>query len=292
VRSKFRENLVISLVIAWLVFTVALISWWFIFGLHQLAELHALQPSADSARYKSMLTWEAATLILCVCIGAAALVFLVLRELRLGKQIRIFFATFAHELKTPLASLSLQVESLRSKIGDQAVAPIIERISADAARLGMQLENSLLFAGLSSTSFFAEKVRLSDVLNDLRRNWEELSILVERDCIVYVDKRAFETILKNILQNSALHGKANQVKFSVEKIEPDGVLLKVRDDGVGLKGSISGIGRPFFRPYSGSGNGLGLYIVKKLVGRMQGKFDFKSDLNGVEVELMLKGQIA
>src|SRR4051812_47119943 len=113
---KRYANLI--LVTTWLLFTVSLAVWWMIFGLKQNEKL-ALQAHAvpeEVFRGQRMLHWEGAVLVLMLLIGGLALLYFTLKEADRHKRVKQFFATLTHELKTPLASLRIQVESLQEDL--------------------------------------------------------------------------------------------------------------------------------------------------------------------------------
>src|SRR3989344_8865891 len=102
------------IVAGWLAFSVALAGWWVIFAYRFIsaAMRHDLADSVSLEAKQRMLVYEGVSLIVCLIAGGIALAYYVLREHKRNEQIRQFFAAFTHDLKTPIASLRLQAESL------------------------------------------------------------------------------------------------------------------------------------------------------------------------------------
>ena len=99
-------------------FTVALASWWLIFGLSQARHLGALEgpDAAQVGRVTRMLVWEGVMLVAMLMAGGAALLVAIGREQRRRRELRAFFMAFTHDLKTSLSSLRLQAEALREDL--------------------------------------------------------------------------------------------------------------------------------------------------------------------------------
>lgn len=278
---------------AWLIFTLSLIVWWLIFGFRQVERIAALDHAAASqmARYQRMLLWEGATLVMLLAGGAAALSYYMVREMRERAAVQKFFATFTHELKTPLASLRLQAEALAESSKDKAQSTLLERLMSDAARLAMQLDNCLFLANLSAQRLCRERVQLSEVCAALHSQWPALSMVLKQDCLLQVDRRAFESILNNLMRNSLTHGRASKVEISPAACGAGKVQITFRDNGTGFKGDSRRLGMLFERFYAGSGSGIGLFLVKRLAQAMGGALKIPAVENGFEALLILPGEV-
>jgi signal transduction histidine kinase len=275
-KSRFFQYLRYSLLGTWIVFTTSLAGWWYIFGVQQTHHILALEhhPSPLMAKHFKMLAWEGATFFVCLLAGGVAIAYFMIQEVRHKQRLQIFFSTFTHELKTPLASLRLQAESLKEDLQDSAHAKLVDRLVSDTDRLTIQLENSLFLANERSREMLSEKISLESVISTLRAHWPQLTIEQSGDCYVYADRRALDCVFTNLLQNASLHGKAKNIKISSAPAGKNSVKIEVRDDGRGFQGDVRQLGRLFNRAYSGSGNGIGLYLVRKLSRRMGGNVEF------------------
>ena len=295
-------SLKLSAAVIWLVLTVALAIWWMIFGIQQIKRFVGIQRAANPAigesisieimRQHRMLVSEGSTLITLLLAGGAALLYFIFSEVRRARRIQNFFAAFTHDMKTSLASLRLQAESLEEDLKDVAQNKIARRLVKDTVRLELQLENSLLLASPEDSLLLIEPCDIHDVLQPLMHHWPELEIVVRGDGIVQGDGRALESIFKNLFQNSVVHGRANRLDVMVETGDPGYLRIRVQDNGRGFSGDRSKLGEMFRRHASTSGSGLGLYLARNLTLRMNGIFEITdgSQQGGFSLQITLPGR--
>lgn len=274
--QRKTNRIVIALVGLWVVFTVTLAGWWLVFGLRQLALLNRLnlEGAADFHRHYQMLLWEGGILIISLIGGGLALFYYARREQKRHAQVEEFFAAFTHDAKTALASLRLQAESLREDFAGAEPNPLLDRLLSDTLRLQLQLENSLFLVNLTRGAFFLEPIGLSDRVDTLRHHWPALLITQSGDGVIMADARALESVLTNLVQNSVTHGHATEVGVSVKRGVDGRLSVRVSDNGHGFHGDLNELGKLFVRHTRGSGSGVGLYIVRQLVKRMNGTVNF------------------
>ena len=282
-------------VMLWFAFTLSLAAWQAIFSHRTLLELSNLSPidAEVLTRHTRMIRMESLTLVGLLILGGIALTLLIRNERRTNEKLREFFATFTHELKTSLSSLRLQAEVLEDSLSKIGSANRAQRILSDLTRIDLQLENSLGLARGDEENIFLERVSLKEMLSSLQHSFS-LPIHLNRDCELLVDRRAFESILKNLAQNSVLHGKAHALHLeALTEDAPDRVLLRIEDDGAGSLLSAEKLGILFSRPGSTSKNGIGLYLVRRLSQKMGGDVRFvPKGKMGFAVELHLRGSLS
>jgi signal transduction histidine kinase len=207
--TRARHRLLYVGAVLWLLLTVTLAGWWMWFGLAQAQQLRAL--SAPEARrlehVQRMIVWEGSTFIGLLVGGGIALVVSIRREQARQHAVEAFFMAFTHDLKTALASLQLQAESLSEDLPDAAANPNMTRLLKDTLRLGVQLENSLYFAQPEG-HLLVEPVSIAKFIERTAADWPELNVRVEGDETVLADARALESVWRNLLQNAVIHGGA------------------------------------------------------------------------------------
>src|SRR3982075_3192266 len=271
-----QNRIVIALVGLWVVFTVTLAGWCVVFGLRQVDLLNRLkrEGASDFHRHYQMLLWEGGILILSLIGGGLALFYYARREQRRHAQVEEFFAAFTHDAKTALASLRLQAESLREDFANAEHSPLLDLLLSDTLRLQLQLENSLFLVNLARSAFFLEPISLRDRIDTLRHHWPDLLITQSGDGVIMADARALESVLTNLVQNSVTPGQASEVDLSIRRNDNGRLILRVSDNGHGFHGDLNRLGKLFVRHTRGSGSGVGLYIVRQLVKRMNGTIVF------------------
>src|SRR4051812_47485407 len=192
--NQRRHRLHIVGAIVWVMLTVSLASWWMVFGLEQARALRELgnPQAARLERVQRMLVWEGASFIALLVAGGTALVVGVLREQARQRSVEAFFMAFTHDLKTALASLQLQAESLSEDLPEAASNPNMARLLKDTLRLGLQLENSLYFAQPDG-HLLVEPVNIARFIERTAADWPDLHVRIEGDETVLADARALES---------------------------------------------------------------------------------------------------
>ena len=94
------------------------------------------------------------------------------------------------------------------------------------------------------------------------------------------DVRALESVLTNLVQNSVTHGQATEVDVKVNRAGDGRLIVCITDNGSGFQGDLDQLGKLFVRHTRGSGSGVGLYIVRQLVKRMNGTISFTGGSSG------------
>ena len=287
--DKRWEVIKLVLILCWLGFTVAFAIWWFQLNIGYIHELARIQPEQAEhwQRQRRMVFWEGLSWIVLLVLGGGALIGLVQKEKRRLRTIQQFFASFSHEIKTSLASLRLQAETLKDENVD---SPVLDRLVADTVRLQVQLENSLFLASQDDLQLYVQPLKLSQLLERMREQWPNLEIVSQTDATVMGDDRALRTIFSNLLQNAINHGAATRVEILVHP-RGDRLQIDVKDNGQGFTGDTDQLGQLFYRPTAKSGSGLGLYICRLLSGRMGGDLQAHPSSSGFHVELNLPGSV-
>ena len=271
-----HQRIVMLLVALWMVFTVTLAAWWLVFGLRQLERLKQVQLEGvgEFQNHYQMLIWEGGVLILSLIGGGVALFYYARREQKRHSQVEEFFTAFTHDAKTAIASLRLQAESLREDWAEAESSPLLERLLSDTVRLQLQLENSLFLVNLPNGRLLTEPVSLSHLIEVMRHHWPDLKITQSGDGVALADVRAVESVLANLIQNAVIHGRATHVNVHVEEAGEGRLRMLVADNGQGFAGNLDQLCKLFVRHARNSGSGVGLYLARQLMNRMNGKLSF------------------
>ncbi|MEQ1875796.1 MAG: HAMP domain-containing sensor histidine kinase [Bdellovibrionia bacterium] len=289
-KAAGRFHLPSFLAALWLAFSVSLAVWWLIFGLQQIDRLMQLQHevAGELVRQQRMVLSEGGFLILCLLIGGGSLLYYIRRESRRTAEIKEFFATFTHELKTSLASLRLQTESLEEDLrGSGGPEKLLGRLVNDTVRLELQLENSLFLAHADASRMVIENLHLKKAIRAVQRYFPQFKITLEKDVAIKADERALDSVLKNIIQNAVVHGQATEMIVAVDK-KADYVAISLLDNGKGFKGSANLLGKLFFRHTTKSGSGVGLFLSSSLMQKMGGSLEFPGSDSGFRVALRFR----
>lgn len=276
--ARHTDRIKLGLAVVWLIFTISLAGWWLIFGLRQ----------ADTTAVHRMLIGEGAALIASLILGGSALLYGIHRERTRHAAIEEFFAAFTHDLRTSLASLRLQVESLEEDFRERGEDnPLLARLLSDSVRLQLQLDNSLFYANRNG-KLFIEPVSLRRTVASIAEEYADLDVSLSGEMVVLADARALEVVLRNLFQNALIHGGADAIDIRLTDIGEGRVIVKIEDNGRGFAADAESLGRLFFRPAKNSGAGVGLYICRRLAKRMNGLLTLSRGPRGLVARLELQ----
>lgn len=270
-----RDSLKYGLAVAWLVVTVSLAAWWLVFGLSQARELQDAVGVGDRAlQVQRMLLWEGVVFIALLVGGGTALLVAIRSERGRRRQVQDFFTAFTHDLKTALASLRLQAEGLQEDLAGGPAIRSLERLAQDTVRLELQLDNSLHFAQ-PDARLQSETVDVSALAARAALDWPDLRVSIQPGLCARADERALLGIIRNLLQNAAVHGRARRVEIAGER-RAGRLAVRIHDDGVGAPAGIArALAAPFERISDTSGTAVGLYISQRLLSRMDGRLSIE-----------------
>ena len=196
-----------------------------------------------------------------------------------------FVASVSHELKTPLAQISLFAATLatRDRPFDERLQ-YLRIISREATRLGQLVDRILHFAGMSRAVVFSDSREDVDVYQELRdaiaaiepiaaARGTTIELIQRGNARLVLDRDAFRQLILNLLDNAVKFGPAGQqVRVSVALDRQDAV-IDVDDEGPGISESASAeIFDPFVRGTQRgvSGSGIGLAVVRDVTAQHGG----------------------
>jgi len=259
-----------------IVVTVALTLGWLFLGSEQARAAREVQTA------RLVVYFFGTILFLLLLAGLGLLVILLLREVRLNERQSNFISAVTHELKTPVASLRLYLDTLQLRdLPDVRRDDFYRTMRQDLDRLNATI-NNVLNAAMYTDRPIVDPQPLD--LAKLARRSIELTLTrhqLPREAIEYTgaealairgDAGALETAVLNLLDNAVKYSK-EPVAVEVEvRGGSDGLAhLRVKDQGIGMsRAHIAFIFNRFYRigaevRRSRTGTGLGLFIVKSVV---------------------------
>lgn len=206
-------------------------------------------------------------------------------------------ATVTHELKTPVASVRLLVDTLLdpNRVGMVDTKEYLELIGRENKRLGYLIDNFLSFSRMerNKSSFDRESIDPMAVAKESKEVFEERfsgrRFTLELRCMETVppilgDREALTTVLGNLLENALKYGGRNAEITLTLSSGRSGAEFSVADRGIGI--SRSDQKRIFRKFYQGKrtlsahagGVGLGLSIVSFIVSKHGGEVSVSSEL--------------
>lgn len=303
--KQYSIKFLFSSLFIWLFMVCLLGGWWGRFVLTQASYIAEIEKkigiNEETVKYhwnktQRMLYSESTVFFILLLLSGVGLFYLFWRDIKRARSISSFFATFTHELRTPLTSIRLQAESMVENLSENSEnSKWLNRLLEDLLHLEIQIEKTLELARIEGGgSVFTQPIKLKPWLKNFLTTWDtkvqfESSI---EESLIQADPMALKLILKNLFENSIKHSRCDPVKIQIFGA-PDqgGVLLHVRDDGVGFSGEEKNLGQLFKKGALSVGVGVGLYLVRVLMKKMGGWARFSSKKIGFESTLWFpKGQ--
>lgn len=208
---------------------------------------------------------------------------------------RDFVANVSHELKTPLAGLSLLAGTLQQAVHDdpEQAEQFAERVGIEIARLTDLVTDLLVLSRLEHRASAAADLQSVDlteitaaVVGGLRLQPEAARRTIELDAAspvwVHGDGRQLATLVRNLVENALRYNRSDGRVCVAVRRDDDTASLVVRDDGLGIPRQEQGrIFERFYRVDKArsretGGTGLGLSIVKHIAESHGGHVEVES----------------
>jgi len=225
--------------------------------------------------------------------GLGLLLLLLVREVRLNERQSNFVSAVTHELKTPVASLKLYLDTLELRdLSESRRQDFYRTMRQDIERLNATINNVLNAAMYTDRPVVDPQpldfARLAQRCTELTRTRHQLGAEAIRwdgpaSLVLRGNAQALETAVLNLLDNAVKYSK-DRVQIEVELgSHGDGqAFLRVRDHGVGMtRAHLALVFNRFYRigtevRRSRPGTGLGLFIVKAVVKSHHGTVSAES----------------
>lgn len=188
-----------------------------------------------------------------------------------------FINGFTHELKTPIASLKLFLETFsRHDLPREEQLKYLEYMKRDTSRLSDNVNRILNLGRLEDRNFKADFVR-QDLVALIENFLESTPHLFEEGKVHFtahvkeawmpIDTALFEMLMMNLITNALIYNKAKEKRVDIElSAEGKNLVIDFRDNGIGLdRSQLKKIFKKFYQVgKSSKGSGLGLYIVQNI----------------------------
>lgn len=210
------------------------------------------------------------------------------KQKKIHKDHLTFINCWIHQMKTPVSVINLQLQ-------DHEGEEIAFNIQPELDKIDKGLNMAMHFARLDEfqKDFLVEKVNLYteiiDIISKERRLFIKNKIMpkveIEKDLIVYTDKKWIKFVMEQIIINGVKYSK-NKGKYLTIKSRMSGqyIVLDIIDEGIGInKKDIKRIFEPFFTGENGrkfgESTGMGLYISKEVCNRLGHNIEVTSEIN-------------
>ena len=237
-----------------------------------------------AVKQTAIYTWTGILVVSLILITGAVATKAMGRQMKLNRLKNDFISTVTHELKTPLSSMRVLVDTLlegRYEDSTQA-SEYLQLIAKENVRLTRLIDNFLTFSRMDRNKQIFDLVRIdpADIVTEavdavqtrFKQEHCNFTVTVEDNLPpVLADKDAMVTVLVNLLDNAYKYSYENkQIELKVFADNKD-VCFMVKDDGIGMTSrQMKKIFDRFYQADSSlsrrvEGSGLGLAIVKYII---------------------------
>lgn len=233
--------------------------------------------------------------------------------------------SLSHDIRTPLTSIigytdAMKKELLKDGLNDKydlqnviennntlennnVIENYIDIVREKSYYLKEYLDNVFDWFKLNSNEFYLDlkDTEITELSRNIIKSWivifEEKDIdfdieIEEKEIICNLDQNAYARVINNIIQNAVEHSKTKKIQISIKESNKK-IFITIKDFGVGIE--PDDLEHIFDRLYKCDkarnkvGSGLGLYITKELIEKMNGCIDVKSEIGeGTEFEIIFE----
>ncbi|MFY7964561.1 MAG: sensor histidine kinase [Chitinophagaceae bacterium] len=285
-----------------LLYIVAALFWWFIalnnqnnsMAATQLSEINkddiAYSEKAEKIisiqkRKTTQYIGEGLSFLAVILFGAVFIYRATRKQIKFGEQQQNFMMAITHELKTPIAVVQLNLETIQKrKLDTDKQDKITSNSLLELDRLNKLCNNILWSAQLDAGAYHSKKeeINLSDIVagcvEDFEKRMGKQKIHSNISEGIYIDGDILmmQILTNNLIENAIKYSSKEKPVFINLEVILNKILLTVKDEGIGIvESERDKIFDKFYR--SGSeqtrktkGTGLGLYLCNKIVKKHNG----------------------
>jgi K+-sensing histidine kinase KdpD len=298
--SKIRKTAIIFGLL--LLYIIAALVWWFIslerqndnMRIYKLNHLQTIHSNSNAAHFYNAETakieddykrtqvknvGEGSVFFVLMLLGAFYIYRSLRQQIQMQKQQQNFMMAVTHELKTPVAIASLNLETLlKHRLEEEKQIKLIKATLDETKRLDFLTSNILVSSQLENRGYQLNKEDLdfSALLRDRMREFADrfpdrkFCEKIEDDCEVRGDALLLQILINNLLENAVKYSsKGSTINVSVQK-KNEIIRMSIADEGfVIATEEKNNIFKKFYRignesKRSTKGTGLGLYLCKKI----------------------------
>ncbi len=232
-------------------------------------------------------------LLMAVAVALALIFGRLNQQLKVNRMYDSFIASVTHELKSPLASIQLYLETLGSReVPKKRRDDFIELMLKDSQRLNALINSILEIAGIEEKKkIYAPQVYDADSLlrelvdestDQFNLSPESVSFTGYTGSMCRVDRRSIKIVLNNLFDNAVKYSEGPpQIDIQLTA-EANRLILRVADQGIGISEKDQ---RDIFKKFrrvqatdspSVKGTGLGLYWAREIIHNHHGKISVYS----------------
>ncbi|MBK9590496.1 MAG: HAMP domain-containing histidine kinase [Crocinitomicaceae bacterium] len=286
------------------IYIVTQFSWW----LYLIASLYGkIYTDPNLLEKKTLMLVGEGTVFVIILFGG---VFMIKRAYKkendLNKLQENFLLSVSHELKTPISSVTLFLQTLQKRdLPEAKREEIYNQSLTEIKRLESLVSNILITRSIENKNYFLNKsdIQLNELIQHTLDALQKTALKnhsVESElesCTLSADRESFVSIITNLLQNAAKYSPpGSEIKIKLQK-KNQTLTLEISDQGIGIPDAKKALAfTRFYRDENemtrkSKGTGLGLFITKFLVEQHGGSIELKDNTpQGLRVTIKFNAQ--
>ncbi|NDC40302.1 MAG: GHKL domain-containing protein [Chitinophagia bacterium] len=234
---------------------------------------------------------EGCTFLVVIIIGAAVVYSSIRRRIRLSRQQNNFMLSVTHELKSPIAAMKLNLQTLeKHRLEADQRQHLLTRCITEANRLNDLCNNILVTSQLEGGSYRRswERFDISEMCEEAVAEYGarypmRLAEEIDQNLKVNGDKTLLRIVLNNLLENAIKYSGEESHIVVVLRKDNGNAVIQVLDEGPGIaEAEKKKVFDKFYRvgneeSRASKGSGLGLYLVQKIVRQHKGTIVVKNN---------------
>ncbi len=287
----------IGVQIAWIILMAIWINWYLKNRQDFKDFALEIQPELFATDLHWVILLEGCFLMMVILAGVYLIFVFWNKQARLNQMQSNFVASVSHELKSPLASIQLYLETMKyHEVSREEALDFVETMLADTERLSNLIDN-ILEAGSTepkSMQLQFQPVGMKSFLSELMEGYQlqfkekefDARLEITDAPTLNLDKRAIRMVFNNLIGN-ALRYSSSGAPFTI-RMRNQGKYCEIEfaDSGIGLRQKdLKKIFRKFYRVQNREtqnieGAGLGLFISREILKNHKGKIEVFSEGKG------------
>jgi len=287
----------IGVQIAWIILMGIWINWY----IQNRRDFEEFAKSIKPELFDADLNWVIlleGSFLMIVILGGVLLIFVFWgKQARLNRLQSNFVSSVSHELKSPLASIQLYLETMKlQNVSPEETKDFVDIMLTDTERLSSLIDNILEASGADPKGLQLHfqpvelKLFINEVMEGHQRRFAEKAIKVRlevQDCPpLQLDKRAMKMVFNNLIGNALRY--SSEGSSIIVRVKENGKFcdIEIIDSGIGLSDKdCKKVFGKFYRVQNKEtqnieGAGLGLYLTREIVKNHKGKIKATSEGRG------------
>jgi signal transduction histidine kinase len=265
----------------------------FMYGLYHFYYLVIVISNVFSQQFTFPFLFGVVELIIVTLTGLSMAIWMLEDErqalFKTNRELDDFFYRVSHDLKAPITSMQGINNIARLELKEPDARTYVEMMDRSISKLNkvifdlMELSrNRLIESKLTSINF---NLLVDDIRRQISLKYDQsrvnLAYVENNDNVLISDRGILKTILLKLIDNAVVFNKNEQASIRIDFVKESGRFhITVEDNGIGIhKESLPKIFNMFYKENSQTpGSGLGLYVVKDMIEKLNGSISAQSGL--------------